>query len=225
MKRVAAKATDAKRPMILLLFILSGALIAGMYALARLAALEGVSPLGLLYWQSVSGAVIVSAIALLSGRRPQFALRHASSYAGAVALGMSPSLLTSYGSPGGLVTGVVLAGFAPLLLVSIGLDRVRPNPGGLSPLGAASGMLIVSALVLDPIVAYAHAIALPGLAFTRLDWIFWGASALSSAFYVTALTLTIGIGGASTSAKRRCPTLAARSEISKGCPLARQPAD
>jgi hypothetical protein len=202
-----------------LLLILSGGLIAGMYALARLAALEGVSPLALLYWQAVSGALIVSALALLSGRRPQLPLRHASRYAVAIVLGMSPSLLTSYGSPGGLLPGVVLAGFAPLLLFSTGFDRARSDPARLSPLGAASGILIALALVLDPIVASAHAIVLPGLSFTRLDWIFWGTSALSSAFYVTALALTTAAGAPKSADSQASPTIstATRSDTSKGC--------
>ena len=213
-----------------LLLTLSGALIAAIYALARLAALEGVSPLGLLYWQAVSGAVIVSALALLFGRRPQLSLLHAPRYAVAIALGMSPSLLTSYGSPGGLLPGAVLAGFAPLLLLGSGLNlnRARSSkPASLSPLGAASGMLIVLALVLDPIVASAHAIVLPGLSFTRLDWIFWGTSALASAFYVTALALTTAAGTPRTVERRDRPSISttARSDPSNDRPLARRPAD
>ena len=211
-----------------LLLIFSGALIAAIYALARLAALEGVSPLGLLYWQAVSGAVIVSALALLFGRRPQLSLLPAPRYAIAVALGMSPSLLTSYGSPGGLLPGAVLAGLVPLLLLGSGLDRARSSsPASLSPLGAASGMLIVLALVLDPIVASAHAIVLPGLSFTRLDWIFWATSALSSAFYVTALALPLAAGAPRNGASRGSTKIssAARSDKSIDCSCARQPAD
>jgi len=59
-----------------------------------------------------------------------------------------------------------------------------------SPLGAASGMLIAQALVLDPVVAYAHAIVLPGPSFTRGDWALLAISALSSGFYLIAMVST-----------------------------------
>ena len=59
----------------LTLLILNGTLIAGMYALGKQAALGGVSPLGLVYWQAVSSAIVVSVIAGLRGQRPRFSLR------------------------------------------------------------------------------------------------------------------------------------------------------
>src|SRR5262249_2400934 len=55
----------------LALLILNGALIAGLYGLSRLAVLQGMPSVGLLYWQAVSSAIIVSAIAALSGDRPR----------------------------------------------------------------------------------------------------------------------------------------------------------
>jgi len=219
---------ETRLAMVPVLLILTGALIAGLYALARLAALDGVSPLGLLYWQAVSSAVIVSAIALLSGDRPRLPLRRMPRYAIAIVLGSTPALLTSYGVTGEIVPGVALAAVAPALLLNTGLYSARnAQAAGLSPIGVASGMLIALALVLDPIVASAHAIVLPGLSFGPLDWIFWGTSVLTSAFYVTALALAVASSEARTRESRDCPSVSstARSDLSKGCPLARRPAD
>jgi hypothetical protein len=176
----------------LALLIFNGALIAAMYAVAREAALEGVSPLGLLYWQTVSSAIIVSAIAGLRGEWPRFSLRYLRHYAVAALLGASVPLLASGMAAWGLVLCVVVVILASLLLVAARRYRTHEWPAGLSPLGAASGMLIVQALLLDPAAAYAHAIVLPGTALTRLDWLLLAASALSSAFYVSALASTAG---------------------------------
>jgi hypothetical protein len=180
----------------LALLILNGALIAGLYALSRLAVLQGISSLGLLYWQAVSSAIIVSAIAALSGDRPRFSLRSVPDYAIAAALGASPSLIAGYSGIQSIAPGVLLAAFVPLLLAGRARYRARGSlPVGISPLGAASGMLIAQALVLDPVVAYAHAIVLPGLSFTRGDWALLAISALSSGFYVTAMMSTARMAG------------------------------
>ena len=84
---------------------LNGILVAAMYALGRAAARDGMSPLGLLYWQALSSAVIVSAMALLSGDRPRFPRRYLPRYAMAVIAGVSPVLLTGYGGFKGFVPG------------------------------------------------------------------------------------------------------------------------
>ena len=91
-----------------------------------------------------------------------------------------------------MVPCLLVAVLAPLSLVAGSRYRRHDWPAGLSPLSAASGMLIAQALVLDPIVAYAHAIVLPSAALTRVDWVLLAVSALSSAFYVSALTLAAG---------------------------------
>lgn len=180
----------------LALLILNGVLVAGAYALSRLEVLEGMSPLGLLYWQAVSSAIIVSAIAAFSGDRPRFSLRNAPDYAIAAVLGASPLLIAGYGGIRGIVPGVLLAAIVPLLLVGRAKYRARGSlPIGVSPLGAASGMLIAWALVLDPIVGYAHAIVLPGLSFARSDWALLAISAVSSGFYVTAMVSTARMAG------------------------------
>jgi hypothetical protein len=159
-----------------------------MYALGRLAALEGASLLGLLYWQAMSSAIIVSTIALLWGSRPRFSMRCAPHCAAALMLGASPSLIASYRPIQGSVAGALVAALAALLLGG-DLHRARVWPPGPSPLSVAGAVLIAQALVLDPTVAYAHDIVLPGFSFTRLDWILIGTSALSSAFYMAAFTL------------------------------------
>lgn len=47
------------------LLLLNGFLIAALYALGRVAADAQVPPLGLLYWQTLSGALVVGLIAAL----------------------------------------------------------------------------------------------------------------------------------------------------------------
>ena len=77
------------------LLILNGTLIAGMYALGKQAALGGASPLGLLYWQAVSSAIVVSVIAGLRGQRPRFSLRYLRHYAITALLGVTVPFLAS----------------------------------------------------------------------------------------------------------------------------------
>jgi hypothetical protein len=173
----------------LALLILNGALLAAMYVLDKQAVLGGVTPLALLYWQAVSSAIVVSAIAGLRGERPRFSLRYRRHYAIAALLGMTLPFLATGLAARGILPGVLMAVLAPLSLVAGSRYRVHDWPAGLSPLSAASGMLIAQALVLDPIVAYAHAIVLPSTALTPLDWVLLVTTALSSAFYVSALTL------------------------------------
>jgi hypothetical protein len=165
-----------------------------MYALCRFAAIEGASLIGLLYWQAVSSAIVVSTIALLSGSRPRFSLRCAPHCVAVLIVGVSPSLIASYGPIEGSVAGALVAASAALLLAG-GLNSVRERPAGMSPLAVASAVLIAQALVLDPIVAYAHDIVLPGLSFTRIDRMLIGTTALSSAFYMAAFTLAARIPG------------------------------
>ena len=149
---------------------IAGALSAGMYALARVAVLDGVSLLGLLYWQAVSSAVIVSVAGALFGMRPRFSLRRIPEYAVAVVLGASPLLIASQGPTKVIATWVLIVAFVVLLIAgSGGEDAPGAEPRSSSPLGAAGGMLIVQALALDPVAAHAHALVLPGSTFTRLD--------------------------------------------------------
>jgi len=177
--------------MIPFLLTIAAALSGGLYVLARLAALDGVPLLGLLYWQALSSAVIVSVTGAFFGRRPQFSLRRIPQCAIAVALGISPILIAGQGPTRVIATGVLLVTFVVLLVAGSGVERVRDGqPQTWSPLSVAGGTLIVQALALDPIVAYAHAIVLPGLSFNRLDWVLLGTSILSSALYVTVLAST-----------------------------------
>jgi hypothetical protein len=176
------------------LAILNGALIAGIFTLGRQAALEGVSPLALVYWQSLSSAIIVSVIAGMRGERPRFPVRDARHYAIAGLMGIGTPVLAAF-APRGTISLVLLAVLGAVLLAAGAVYRGRDWPAGLSPLGVASGLLIVQALVLDPIVAYEHAIVLPSAAFSRLDWVLIATSVLSSAFYVSALALTASAPG------------------------------
>lgn len=63
------------------LLLLNGFLIAALYALGRVAADAQVPPLGLLYWQTLSGALVVGLIAALRGERPGLSWRHVRYYA------------------------------------------------------------------------------------------------------------------------------------------------
>jgi len=172
------------------LLLLNGVLIAGIYALGREAAHQGVSALALLYWQSVSSAILVSLVAAVLGERPRFSPRYLRHYALTGLLGAAAPLLAAFLSIQGSVSAILLAVLAPLLLVAGRTHRTHAWPAGLSPLGVASGMLIAQALLLDPIAAYAHAFVLPSTAGTRLDWALIGTAVLSGAFYVSALMLT-----------------------------------
>jgi len=105
-------------------------------------------------------------------------------------------LIAGYGGIQSILPGLLLAALAPLLLVGRAMYRARESLSvGISPLGAASGMLIAQALVLDPVVAYAHAIVLPSSSFTPGDWALFTISALSSGFYVTAMVSIARMAG------------------------------
>src|SRR5262245_28274052 len=101
--------------MIPFLVTIAAALVAWLYVLARLAALDGVSLLGLLYWQAVSSAVIVAVAGALVGRRPQLSLRRIRQCAIAVVLGVGPILVAGQGTTKVIASGVLLVTLAALL--------------------------------------------------------------------------------------------------------------
>jgi hypothetical protein len=177
--------------MIPFLLTIAAALSAALYALAKLATLDGASLLGLLYWQAMSSAVIVSVIGALAGYRPQFSLRLIPRYAIAVVFGICPVLIAGHGATKEVATGLLLVTLIVLLVAGSGAERPRGRKSEpWSSVRAAGGMLILQALALDPIVAHAHAIVLPGPLAAQLDWALIGTSVFSSALYVTVLALS-----------------------------------
>lgn len=230
-----------------LLLLLNGFLIAALYALGRVAADAQVPPLGLLYWQTLSGALVVGLVAALRGERPGLSWRHVRYYAIAGLLGTTLPYLATYSSlrhlpagiigivgslsavftyaialsvgteranmvrsagiaagllgvlgillPKGALPGpemagwVLLAAAAPLALAAGNVYRSRAWPAGLSPLGAASGMLLVQVVALAPAVVLTDSLVLPSTAFTLLDRTLLALAVLASAAYAGLFVL------------------------------------
>lgn len=229
-----------------LLLLLNGSLIAALYALGRIASEAAVPPLGLLYWQTLSGALVVGLIAALRGERPRLKWPHIRYYAISGLLGTTLPYLATYSSlqhlPAGIigivgslsavftyaialsvgaerastvrsvgicagllgVLGIllpkgalpgpelavwVLLAAAPLALAAGNVYRSRAWPAGPSPLGAASGMLLVQVVALAPVVALTDSLVLPGTAFTLLDRTLFALAAFASAAYAGLFVL------------------------------------
>lgn len=234
------------------LLLLNGFLIAALYALGRVAADEAAPPLGLLYWQILSSALVVSVIAALRREPPSFSWQHLRYYAISGILGTTLPYLATYWSlrhlpagiigivgslsavftyaialvvgaergskartagvvsgllgvlgillpkgalPGADVAGwILLATSAPLALAAGNVYRSRAWPVGLSPIAAASGMLLVQVVVLAPAVALTGSLVVPGTAFTRLDQTLLSLALIASLAYVGLFVLQRKVG-------------------------------
>lgn len=93
--------------MSMLLLLLNGTLVAGLYALGHVVAQEGVSPLALLFWQASSSAAIVCALGVALGTRPPLTGRHLRYYAVAGLLGTTLPYLATYWALAHLPAGIV----------------------------------------------------------------------------------------------------------------------
>lgn len=107
----------------LLLLLLNGTLIAGIYTLAKLARDEGLSPFGVLAWQLLVAAPAVTAIAAVAGRLPPLnrgTLRYA---AIAGVLGISAPNLLTFAALAHVPAGVVgvIGALSPLFTYAIAL--------------------------------------------------------------------------------------------------------
>lgn len=107
----------------LLLLLLNGTLIAGIYTLAKLARDEGLSPFGVLAWQLLVAAPAVTAIAAAAGRLPplnRVSLRYA---AIAGVLGISAPNLVTFAALAHVPAGVVgvIGALSPLFTYAIAL--------------------------------------------------------------------------------------------------------
>jgi drug/metabolite transporter (DMT)-like permease len=233
--------------MVIALLLFNGTLIAGLYALGRVAGDEGVSPLGLLYWQAFSAAIVLGAASLVRRERLPISWAHLRYYAVAGLLGTTLPYWATYASLAHLPAGVVgimgslsalftygiartlgmeqanrmrmlgiaaglggvvgimgpksalpeasmapwvlLAAAAPLALAGANIYRTHAWPPGLSPLSAASGMLLVQVVGLAPVVALADAWILPGPCLERVDVTLLLLSGLASAVYAGSFVL------------------------------------
>ncbi len=107
----------------LLLLLLNGSLIAGIYTLAKLARDEGLSPFGVLAWQLLVAAPLVTSVALVAGRLPPLnrgTLRYA---AIAGLLGISAPNLVTFAALAHVPAGVVgvIGALSPLFTYAIAL--------------------------------------------------------------------------------------------------------
>lgn len=144
------------------LLLINGALIAGMYALAKFATGGGVSPLGVLSWQVSFAALVIGGIAAFRGELPSLTATNLR-YAGvAGVLGISaPNLLTFNALshlPAGLIG--VIAALSPIftytLALALRVESMRP----LRAAGIALGLGGVLAIML-PTAALPEAGVLP----------------------------------------------------------------
>jgi drug/metabolite transporter (DMT)-like permease len=134
----------------LLLLLLNGSLIAGIYAFAKMAAQAGVSPFGLLAWQLLSAALGITAVAAALGQRPVLSRATVRYALVAGTLGISAPNLVTFSAlaqvPAGLigVIGALSPVFTYALALALGVERLR----GLRALGIAVGLAGVLALLL-----------------------------------------------------------------------------
>lgn len=203
----------------LLLLLLNGSLIAGIYTLAKLASDDGLSPFGVLAWQLLVAAPVVTAIAAATGRLPPLnrgTLRYA---AIAGVLGISAPNLITFAALAHVPAGVVgvIGALSPLFTYAIAVAmRVEP-PQRQRATGIALGLLGVMALLL-PRSAAGGATALPwavlalagplllaaGNLFRSMAWPV-GLHPLSAASLMLMLQATVLVPGAAISGHLELP--------------------
>lgn len=139
----------------LLLLLVNGSLIAGIYACAKIAAEAGVSAFGMVAWQLLFAALVLSAVASLMGRLPvlsRVTVRYATI---AGTLGVSAPNLITFASlahvPAGLVgvIGALSPVFTYVIALALGIEqaqRVRAIGIALGLAGVLSLLLPRSAL-------------------------------------------------------------------------------
>jgi drug/metabolite transporter (DMT)-like permease len=146
----------------LILLLVNGTLIAGIYACAKIAAESGVSALGMVAWQLLFAALALSAVAALMGRLPVLSRVTVRYAAIAGTLGISAPNLITFASlahvPAGLigVIGALSPVFTYAIALAIGFERAQR----LRALGIALGLAGVLSLLL-PRSALPDASALP----------------------------------------------------------------
>ncbi len=134
----------------LLLLLVNGSLIAGIYACAKIAAASGVSAFGMVAWQLLFSALALTVVAVLMRRLP--ALDRASVRYAAIAgtLGISAPNLITFASlahvPAGLigVIGALSPVFTYAIALAMGIERAQR----VRALGIALGLAGVLSLLL-----------------------------------------------------------------------------
>lgn len=134
----------------LLLLLLNGTLIAGIYTLAKLARDEGLSPFGVLAWQLLVAAPLVTSVAFAVGRLPPLnrsTLRYA---AIAGVLGISAPNLVTFAALAHVPAGVVgvIGALSPLFTYVIALALRVESLQRQRAAGILLGLLGVLALLL-----------------------------------------------------------------------------
>lgn len=113
------------------LLLLNGTLIATLYALGRFAGTDGISPLGLLYWQILASAVLLGTIAMARGDLPRLTWPHMRYYAISGLLGTTLPYLATYAAlarvPAGIVgvVGSLSALFTYVISRVLGTERAN----------------------------------------------------------------------------------------------------
>lgn len=132
------------------LLLVNGVLIAGVYALAKVAGAGGVSPLGVLSWQLLFAAIVVGSVAALRGEVPALSRANLRYAAVAGVLGITGPNLVTFAAlahlPAGLI-GVITA-LSPLLTYSIALALRAEMLQPMRAAGIALGLAGVLAILL-----------------------------------------------------------------------------
>lgn len=131
------------------LLLVNGTLMAGIYALAKVAGHGGITPLGVLAWQVLFAAFAIGLIAAARGEWPALSLRTVRYAAIAGVLGVTaPSLVTFTALahvPAGLI-GVISA-LSPVftygIALALGVERVHPWRAAGIALGFAGVLAVV----------------------------------------------------------------------------------
>jgi drug/metabolite transporter (DMT)-like permease len=116
----------------LLLLVFNGSVIAAIYTLAKLAGQAGVSALGVLAFQLLVAAVLVSAVAAVAGRLPRWDGRTLRYAVVAGALGIAAPNLITFAALGHLPAGLVgvIGALSPVFTYGLALllrvERVQP---------------------------------------------------------------------------------------------------
>lgn len=145
----AGSRAKAEAGFVNVLLCFNGVLIAGVYAFAKVAGEQGVSPLGLLAWQLLFASIVIGAVAVLRGELPELTWANLRYAAVAGVLGITGPNLVTFAAlahiPAGFI-GVITA-LAPGLTYAIAMafraEKVQPLRVAGIMLGFAGVMAIL----------------------------------------------------------------------------------
>jgi drug/metabolite transporter (DMT)-like permease len=132
------------------LLLVNGVLIAGVYALAKVAGGSGVSPLGVLAWQLLFAAIAVGLVAALRAELPPLSPANLRYAAVAGVLGITGPNLVTFSALAHLPTGLigVITALSPVLTYAIALAVRAETLQPVRAAGVALGLAGVLAIVL-----------------------------------------------------------------------------